>query len=232
MLKTIFGPVRITRMSDSHTGAASIHALDEFLQLPARSFSYELQKRMVKAAVQGTFRETRERLAEITGAPIHTRSIEEVIQDAAEEFDVFYAQRDPPPWAETGSVLVAAVDGKGIPMIKPEGAHPLMRLTKGQKTNLIVRRWPRWPPCYTRAPWVRTPQQVVIPPRSAGPQILRGAHRQRASFTDSGQPTARSRFDSRFAAYTGEVVGGRLCLPCRRQSGGRAVGPPSGPENS
>jgi hypothetical protein len=159
LLKTIFGPVQITRMSYSHTGAASIHPLDEFLQLPARSFSYELQKRMVKAAVQGTFRETRERCAEITGAPIHTRSIEEVIQEAAEDFDVFYAQRDPPPWAETGSVLVAAVDGKGIPMIKPEGAHPRVRLTKGQKTNR--KKMATVAAVFTRAPWVRTPQQVV-----------------------------------------------------------------------
>jgi hypothetical protein len=144
-LKTIFGPVQITRMSYSHPGAASIHPLDEVLQLPARSFSYELQKRIVKAAVQGTFRETRERIAEITGAPVHTRSVEEVIQDAAEDFDAFYVQRDPPPWADTGSVLVAAVDWKGIPMIKPVGAHARVRLTKGQKET--VRKWLRWLPC-------------------------------------------------------------------------------------
>jgi hypothetical protein len=89
LLKTIFGTVQITRMSYSRPGAASIHPLDEILHLPARSFSYELQKRMVKAAVPGTFRETRERIAEITGAPVHTRSIEEVIQDAAADFEVF-----------------------------------------------------------------------------------------------------------------------------------------------
>ena len=39
LLKTIFGPVQITRMSYSYPGAASIHPLDESLQLPARSFS-------------------------------------------------------------------------------------------------------------------------------------------------------------------------------------------------
>ena len=80
LLKTIFGTVQITRMSYSHPGAASIHPLDEILQLPARSFSYELQKRIVRAAVQRTFRETRERIAEITGAPVHPRSIEDVIE--------------------------------------------------------------------------------------------------------------------------------------------------------
>ena len=158
-MKTIFGAVQITRMSYSHPGAASIHPLDEALQLPARSFSYELQKRIVRAAVQGTFRETRERIAEITGAPVHTRSIEDVIQDAAADFDDFYTLRDPPPWGDTGSVLVAAVDGKGIPMIKPEGAHPQVRLTKGQKRNR--KKMATVAAVFTRAPWVRTPQQVV-----------------------------------------------------------------------
>src|SRR6266566_4229079 len=73
VLKTIFGPIQIQRMGYCRAGTASIHPLDETLQLPARSFSYELQKRMVKAAVQGTFRETGERIAEITRAQ-HRRS--------------------------------------------------------------------------------------------------------------------------------------------------------------
>ncbi len=159
LLKTIFGPIEITRTSYSRTGAESIHPLDKALQLPARSFSYELQKRMVKAAAQGTFRETRERIAEITGAPVATRSIEEVIQDAAQDFDAFYAERTPEPWTETGSILVAAVDGKGIPMVKPGGAERIVRLTKGQKANR--KRMATVAAVFTRAPWVRSPEQVV-----------------------------------------------------------------------
>lgn len=50
-LKTIFGPIEMVRMSYGRRGEKSIHPLDEALQFPARSFSYELQKRMVKAAV-------------------------------------------------------------------------------------------------------------------------------------------------------------------------------------
>ena len=34
-----------------------------------------------------------------------------------------------------GPILVAAVDGKGVPMVKPDGARPTARLTKGQKVN-------------------------------------------------------------------------------------------------
>src|SRR5262249_13232128 len=97
---------------------------------------------------------------EITGAPVPTRSIEEVIQDAAQDFDAFYAERTPKPWTETGPILVAAVDGKGIPMIKPGGAQRRVRLTKGQKANR--KRMAAVAAVFTRAPWIFvTPRQVV-----------------------------------------------------------------------
>jgi len=54
---------------------------------------------------------------------------------------------------------VAAVDGKGIPMVKPGGAQPTLRLTKGQKANR--KRMATVATVFTRAPWVRTPEQVV-----------------------------------------------------------------------
>ena len=48
-------------------GADSIHPLDEAMHLPRPSFSYELQKRMVKAAIQGPFRESTRTDADMTG---------------------------------------------------------------------------------------------------------------------------------------------------------------------
>jgi hypothetical protein len=54
-LKTVFGPVEIVRMGYSRTGGHSIYPLDQALALPARVFSYELQRRLVKAAIQGPF---------------------------------------------------------------------------------------------------------------------------------------------------------------------------------
>lgn len=159
ILKTIFGPLSITRMGYCRKGTKSIHPLDEALQLPARSFSYELQKRMVKAAAQGPFREAGERIAEITGAPVPVRSLEAVIQEAAQDFDAFYAERTPPIAADTGSILVAAVDGKGIPMMKTKSEKQPVRRTKGQKANR--KKMATVATVFTRAAWVRTPQQVV-----------------------------------------------------------------------
>jgi hypothetical protein len=155
---TIFGPVQVERMGYSRPGAASIYPLDQTLALPARSFSYELQRRLVKAAVLNPFHESVATIAELTGVAVPKRSLEEIVREAAQDFDAFYQQRMPEP--NTGPILVAAVDCKGIPMVKPEGAEPAApRLTKGQKTNR--KRMATVATVFTRQPWLRTPEQVI-----------------------------------------------------------------------
>src|SRR5215475_8439050 len=156
-LKTIFGPVEIHRMGYSCDGAPSIYPLDRARALPARSFSYELQRRLVKAAVQNPFLESVQTIGELTGVTVSKRSLEEILPDVAQDFDAFYQQHSVATAA--GSILVAAVDGKGIPMVKPHGAQPKARLTKGQKVN--KKRMTTVATVFTRAPWVRTPRQVI-----------------------------------------------------------------------
>ena len=156
-LTTVFGTVELVRMGYSRPGSPSIFPLDRALALPARSFSYELQRRLVKAAVQNPFLESVQTIAELTGVSVSKRSLEEILPDAAQDFDAFYQQRSVA--AATGAILVAAVDGKGIPMVKPCRAQPQARLTKGQKAN--KKRMATVAAVFTRAPWVRTPQQVI-----------------------------------------------------------------------
>src|SRR6516225_6474413 len=156
-LTTVFGTVELVRMGYSRPGAPSIFPLDQALALPARSFSYELQRRLVKAAVQNPFLESVQTIAELTGVSVSKRSLEEILPDAARDFDAFYQQRSVATAA--GAILVAAVDAKGIPMVKPGGAQPKARLTKGQKAN--KKRMATVATVFTRAPWVRTSQQVT-----------------------------------------------------------------------
>ena len=156
-LTTVFGTVELVRMGYSRPGAPSIFPLDKALALPARSFSYELQRRLVKAAVQNPFLESVQTIAELTGVAVSKRSLEEILPDAARDFDAFYQQRSVA--TAVGSILVAAVDCKGIPMVKPGGAQLTHRLTKGQKAN--KKRMATVATVFTRAPWVRTPQQVI-----------------------------------------------------------------------
>ncbi len=156
-LTTVFGAVELVRMGYSRPSGPSIFPLDKALALPARSFSYELQRRLVKAAVQNPFLESVQTIAELTGVGVSKRSLEEILPDAARDFDAFYQHRSVA--TPTGSILVAAVDGKGIPMVKPGGPPPRARLTKGQKAN--KKRMATVATVFTRAPWVRTPQQVI-----------------------------------------------------------------------
>jgi len=157
-VKTVFGTVQVVRMGYSRTGASSIYPLDQTLVLPARSFSYELQRRLIKTAVQNPFHESVAATADLTGVAVCKRSLEEMLRDASRDFDAFYQQRSPE--TATGAILVAAVDGKGIPMVKPGSAPPpSVRRSKGQKANR--KRMATVATVFTRAPWVRTPQQVV-----------------------------------------------------------------------
>src|SRR5205814_2996137 len=107
-LITVFGTVELVRMGYSRPGVPGIFPLDRALTLPARSFSYELQRRLVKAAVQNPFLDSVQTIAELTGVAVSKRSLEEILPDAARDFDAFYQQRSVATAA--GSILVAAVD--------------------------------------------------------------------------------------------------------------------------
>src|SRR6202051_5086720 len=156
-LTTVFGTIELVRMGYSRPGVPGIFPLDRALTLPARSFSYRLQRRLVKAAVQNPFIDSVQTIADLTGVSVSKRSLEQILPDAAQDFDAFYRQRSPAP--ATGTILVAAVDCKGIPMVKPPGMQPASRLTKGQKAN--KKRMATVAAVFTRTPWVRTAQQVV-----------------------------------------------------------------------
>src|SRR6516164_8773872 len=67
--------------------------------------------------------------------------------------------RTPPTSTDTAAILVATVDGKGIPRIKPDGGRRAVRRTKGQKANR--KKMATVAAVFTRAPWIRTPEQVV-----------------------------------------------------------------------
>lgn len=157
-LVTLFGEVKTTRVGYGARGHASVHPLDAELRLPGRCYSYEFQRRLVKAAVRGPFDEAIALLAEMTGVTVPKRSAEQILIDAAADFEAFYAGRSsqtPGP----GEILVGAIDCKGIPMVKPEGATRVVRRTKGHKIN--KKRMATVAAVFSQAPRVRTAQDVL-----------------------------------------------------------------------
>jgi hypothetical protein len=129
-----------------------------------------VQRRLVKAAVQGPFAEAVARLEESTGVRVPKRSAEEIVKDAAVDFDAFYAQRRMPAPEETGPIVVAAVDGKGIPMVKPEKALRVVRRGKGKKAN--KKRMATVAAVFTQGPRVRTPEEVLESLFRTGPRLV------------------------------------------------------------
>ena len=73
-LVTIFGEVQLVRVGYGARGRPSIHPLDAELQLPARSYSYELCRRLCKGAVLGLFEEAVALIEELTAVKIPKRS--------------------------------------------------------------------------------------------------------------------------------------------------------------
>jgi hypothetical protein len=133
---------------------------------------------LVKAAVHGTFQESIDGIADLTGLSVSKRSLEDLLWMRPETLTSSGTR----PGA--GPILVAAVDGKGVPIVKPDGARPTARLTKGQKVNR--KKMATVAAVFTTSPWVRTPEQVVeslfrtgnqpppsgqVPPRPANKRV-------------------------------------------------------------
>lgn len=158
-LITLFGPVSVRRMGYSLPGRASLHPLDARLQLPARGYSYEVQRRLVKAAVRGPFDEAVGCLAETTGIRVPKRSAEQLLLDASLDFERFYAERRGICGEARGAILVGAIDSKGIPLVKPDAAARPVRRRKGEKRQ--KKRMALVAAVFDQVPERRTPESVV-----------------------------------------------------------------------
>jgi len=159
-LITIFGEIHVKRIGYGiEGGRRSIHPLDEQLQLPGRKYSYEIQRLVVKKAVQGPFDEAVDAVYEVTGVRIPKRSAEKIVIDASVDFYSFYARRRGTGGERTGSILVGSIDCKGIPMVKSELTVKKVRRGKGQKAQ--KKKMATVAAVFTQEPYIRTPEEVV-----------------------------------------------------------------------
>ena len=129
-----FGAISVDRLTYGKPGYQSLAPLDEQLGLPARSYSYPVQQMIATGVARGPYAEAAKNLAEHTGLHVATANIDDVVRDAAVDFDDFYSTRVPPPSVSTGPILVSAVDGKGVPIRQPpRTASRSKRLKPGEK---------------------------------------------------------------------------------------------------
>lgn len=179
-LTTIFGDVSVSRRGYGEQGRASLHPLDAELNLPVEQYSFGLRRLAAVEVSKGSFDEAVASLNAQTGAQLAKRQVQQLVLRAAEDFDVFYAQRVPPTGAG-GQVMTISLDAKGVVMRhsdlrqatrnaaqsrQPRFGH---RLTKGQKRN--AKRMAEVAAVYTVAAYVRDPTEVirVLAPRNERP---------------------------------------------------------------
>lgn len=155
----LFGEVSIARTGYSSRSHKSLHPLDVQLQPPARIYSYEIQRRLVRAAVQGPFDEAIGVLADMNGIEVPKRSAEQIVLDASVDFESFYAQRREMACTVEETILVGAIDCKGIPMVKATRAEKTVRLGKGKKRQ--KKRMSTVAAVFRQIPQSRTAEDVV-----------------------------------------------------------------------
>lgn len=173
---SLVGALRVRRVGYGAPGRDSVHPLDAELCLPGRSYSYEYQRHLARAAVCGPFDEAIGFLAEMTGARIPKRSAEQIVAEAAADFDSFYSARSGKGELGADDILVGAIDCKGIPMVKPERAHKVVRRRKGEKPN--KKKMATVAAVFSCAPRPRTPATVIESLFAEGP-AQKGQQRQR-----------------------------------------------------
>jgi len=120
-LESIFGTVEVARTGYGAAGRPSLHPLDGVLNLPPEKYSLEVRRRVAMEAAKSSFDEGVKTLEAFTGAHVPKRQFEQEVIRAAQDFDVFYANRQTRARADphTESILVLTVDGKGVVM-RPE----------------------------------------------------------------------------------------------------------------
>lgn len=183
-LTTTVGKVRVPRVEYGGRGLAALHPTDAALNLPIRSYSFELCRKVAMTAVEQAFEATGKLVAEYTGVTVGLRQIEEIAREAAADMELFYASGSRVIDTATSSdILVLSVDQKGVVVRREdlreetkrraEQSAPKLdsRLAPGEKRDR--KRMATVTAVYTIAPYVRTAEEVV-----AGLRRLRPADGQ------------------------------------------------------
>ena len=175
---TVFGELRLPRWYYHTDGSPGIFPLDEETNLPKDIPSYYVQELVEHRLGRMTYDEARAEMEGLFGFQLRKHRVKDLAAEIAANADPFcQAQGVPPPETEA-EILVTAIDGKGVPIIKDEPAEHRVRLGKGEKRSrkkeAVVSA------IYTIKPHHRTADDVVhevrdkqTPPKRPKPQNKR-----------------------------------------------------------
>ena len=179
-LTTLFGEVKVNRISYSSTGKQSVFPLDKQLNLAKRKFSDGVQYRVAVEASKGAFDNVVEVMKTTTGASVAKRQSLQIAQDTANDFDAYYDQNRYINEEDTNDLLILTGDGKGIVM-HPDSLRDCTkksanksnklasRLSQGEKKNR--KRMAQVAAVYTVLPHIRTAESIMQPSKKGTEKV-------------------------------------------------------------
>jgi len=131
---SVFGAVTVSRWYYHEDHCAGIIPLDEDVNIPARTCSYFVQDILMRHVGAMTYEETAGLMERFFGLKIARHTVQEIAQETYRDVDEYYRSLQNVARQEK-DIVVAAIDGKGVPMVKEEPAEHKVRLGKGEKQN-------------------------------------------------------------------------------------------------
>jgi hypothetical protein len=135
---SIFGEVTIRRAYYLKDGGKGVFPLEAQLNLPKRMYSYLLQKWMTLWGVRTTYEGAVETVEDFLGLDLAHRPIQRVARDLTAAVNEFNDSLETPEASEEGPILIESLDGKGIPMCKPNPDQPKTPDKPGKKKMALV----------------------------------------------------------------------------------------------
>jgi hypothetical protein len=156
---SIFGKLKVYRYL-YHIGNECFAPLDVILNLPVRCYSYYLSEVVNLLDINGAYLEGVKLLEKFFGLKLSVSAVETISRESAKGYEDYYDLKHTLPKAgREEDFTVVGFDGKGVPMIKEEGAKIKGRQGKGEKKQkkkeaLVGVK-------YTVNANVRTPEEVA-----------------------------------------------------------------------
>jgi len=119
-LLTVFGIVHYLQSVYYADGEDSMRPLAAMANLPERRSSYFAQELMMRLGTEESYAESKAFYRDIFGHSLSPRTIEQVVEDAAESCGDCYSSSPIPPPSEEGEIAVVSFDGKGILVVPAE----------------------------------------------------------------------------------------------------------------
>lgn len=130
---TVFGELAVPRWYYHREGSSGVFPLDEAVNLPESTYSYFVQELTEHRVGRMAYDEALGEMRRLFGFAARKEGAKALMAQAAADVDPYYQSLGVPAPQSEGDVLVVAVDGKGVPILKGEPAAHRVRLRQGEK---------------------------------------------------------------------------------------------------